>query len=253
MTQAPVEVAARIAVQGAGGRMGQRLVALAEADPGLVCVGAFERGHPISAERLTDAAADVVIDFSSAAALPATLDAAVQAGSAVVIGTTGLESQHHASIDAASERIPVLEAANFSLVVNVLHDLTARAVAMLGDGWDLEIVEAHHRYKKDAPSGTALALARTLADAAGRSHEKIQLARHGEDAIRQPDDITVQALRIGDHPGEHTVHLAGLGERLELKHVATNRDSYARGALRAAAWLAQQPAGRYTMRQVLGL
>lgn len=245
--------AINVAVQGADGRMGRRLCALAEADEAMTLARAFDRANPISAAALRVANAHAVIDFSSASALPATLDAATAAGVALVLGTTGLTDADHAPLDDAAQRIAVLEASNFSLVVNVLHHLTRQAVILLGDGWDLEIAEAHHRFKKDAPSGTALALARTLADAAGRDHACIQLERHGDDATRQPNDITVQSIRIGDDPGQHTIYLAGLGERLELKHVATSRDSYALGALRAAKWLADKPAGRYTMSDVLGL
>lgn len=242
---------ARIAIHGSRGRMGQRLVALAEADPALTLSATFDTGAPASAGALETT--DVVVDFSAPAALPAVVEAASTAGVALVVGTTGLTAEHDALLDTAAGRIAVLHASNFSRVVNVLHDLAARAVKLLGDGWDIEIMEAHHRDKHDAPSGTALALAHTLADAAGRSHDCIKLQRHGPEALRDPEDITVQALRIGDHPGEHTVYLAAPGERLELRHVATSRDSYAAGALRAAAWLRTQPAGRYTMKDVLGL
>lgn len=241
----------RLAIHGAHGRMGQRLIALADADDALTVAARFDTDGPIVAEALADV--DVVIDFSAAAALPSVLAAVTEAAVPLVLGTTGLSAEHEKELDAAIEHVAVLPASNFSLVVNVLHHLSAQAVQLLGDGWDLEIMEAHHRYKQDAPSGTALTLADTLADAAGRSRDHIQLARHGHDALRQPEDITVQSIRIGDHPGEHTVYLAAPGERLELRHVATSRDSYAAGALRAAKWLVQQPAGRYTMADVLGL
>lgn len=247
------QAALGLAIQGASGRMGQRLCALVEADPELALAGAFDQDPAISAAALRGAGCRVVIDFSSAAALPATIEAAVTAGAAIVVGTTGLSEADHARLDDAARVTPVLEASNFSLVVNVLHHLAARAVELLGGGWDLEITEAHHRFKKDAPSGTALALARTLADAAGRDASCIRTERAGDDVPRQPDDITVQSTRIGDDPGQHTIYLAGLGERLELKHVATSRDSYALGALRAAKWLVTQEPGRYTMRQALGL
>ncbi|MEM1446784.1 MAG: 4-hydroxy-tetrahydrodipicolinate reductase [Planctomycetota bacterium] len=245
--------ALKVAIQGARGRMGQRLVALAEADPALAVAGAFDQNTAITGDGLRQTGCEVVIDFSSASALPATVDAARSAGAALVVGTTGLSAADHALLDDAAIEVPVLEASNFSLVVNVLHHLAADAVRLLGNGWDLEIAEAHHRYKKDAPSGTALALARTLADAAGRNPDCILTERSGDEAPRQPDDITVQSVRIGDDPGQHTVYLAGLGERLELRHVATSRDSYAIGALRAAKWLATQQPGRYTMKQMLGL
>ncbi len=241
----------RLAIHGARGRMGQRLVALAEADDGLSVAASFDVDKPIAAGAL--GGVDVVIDFSVPDALPVVLASVVEAGVPLVLGTTGLSADHEAEIDAAAKQIAILPASNFSLVVNVLHHLAAQAVGLLGEGWDLEVMEAHHRYKQDAPSGTALALANTLADAAGRSRDHIKLARHGHDALRQPRDITVQSVRIGDHPGEHTVYLAAPGERLELRHVSTSRDSYAAGALRAAQWLASKPAGRYTMADVLGL
>ncbi len=241
----------RVAIHGARGRMGQRLVALGQADDALTVVAQFDTAAPISAAALEGV--DAVIDFSLAAALPGVVEAATSAGCALVLGTTRLTEDHEALLDRAAQKIAVLPASNFSRVVNVLHHLSAQAVKLLGDGWDLEIMEAHHRYKQDAPSGTALALANTLADAAGRSRDCIKLERQGHDALRAPDDITVQTLRIGDHPGEHTVYLAAPGERLELRHVSTSRDSYATGALRAAAWLQGKPAGRYTMKDVLGL
>ncbi len=241
----------RVAIQGATGRMGQRLVALTHEHPRLTLAGSLGRSQPITAEALRGV--DVVVDFSSAAALPAVLDACTCAQVSLVLGTTGLEPSHHAALDSAAQRIAVLQASNFSVVVNVLHHLAAQAVTLLGDGWDLEVLEMHHRYKLDAPSGTAMALAHTIARAAGRSDDCIKLARHGHHAPRQPDDITVQTLRVGDHPGEHTLFFAAPGERLELKHVSTSRDSYASGALRAAHWLHDKPPGRYHMRDVMGL
>ncbi len=243
----------RIAIHGADGRMGQRLVALGRADDQLEVVVTFDVDRPIRAAALNGV--DALIDFSVPAALPAVVEAVTEAGCSLVLGTTGLADEHEVLLSHAAAKAPVLPASNFSLVVNVLHHLAAQAVQLLGDGWDLEVLEAHHRYKQDAPSGTALALADTLANAARRDPSCIQLARHGHDAKRDPTDITVQTIRIGDHPGEHTVYLAAPGERLELKHVSTSRDSYATGALRAAKWLVTEnkPAGRYTMRDVLGL
>ncbi len=255
----------KIAIHGSGGRMGQRLCALAAADPGLELVEAVDapggpaQGRPATdgsavmiGDTLTDAA-DVVIDFSVPAATAQVLTRCRQMNKPLVIGTTGLTEADDRAITAAGDDIPVLWASNFSRVVNVLNHLAALATTMLGEDYDIEILEAHHRFKKDAPSGTAITLARTVADAAGRSFEKdVIFSRCGDDVPRQPGQITVQALRIGDHVGEHTVYFAALGERLELKHVSTNRDSYASGALHAAAWLAGKPAGRYAMADVLG-
>ena len=250
------EQAVRVAVVGAAGRMGQRLVALGEAQAGLEIVGRYDLDAPVSAAGLRDARCDVLIDFTLPAALPASLEACRGSGAGLVLGTTGLDAAALEAVEQATADIAVLHASNFSIVVNVLHHLTRQAVRILGDGWDREVLEAHHRYKADAPSGTALALARTVADAAGLDPERsICTTRSGADALRRPDDITVQTLRIGDHAGEHTVFLAAPGERLELKHVSTSRDSYASGALRAAAWLGARgrPAGRYDIKEVLGL
>jgi 4-hydroxy-tetrahydrodipicolinate reductase len=260
-----------LAIFGAAGRMGQRLIALASEDPGLRVVAAIDRtGHP----RLGDDAgvlagvaplgvalagamqgrADAIIDFSHASALHTTLDVAVKHRSAVVIGTTGLGAEHQAELDHSAHLVPVLQATNFSLVVNVLNKLAADAARLLGPEYDIEILEAHHRFKKDAPSGTAMTLAKVICNATGRDPARdVKLERHGDDVPRQPNEITVQTLRIGDHPGEHTVFFAALGERLELKHVSTTRDSYARGALHAAKWLAPKQPGRYTMPNVLGI
>lgn len=262
-----------LAIFGAAGRMGQRLVALAADDATWKLVAAVDRpGHPrlgddagvlagVKAQQvaLTDAmpaAANpkVVIDFSHAGALAATLDAAARARAAVVIGTTGLGPEHQAALDRVAVDLPVIQATNFSLVVNVLNKLAADAARLLGSDYDIEVLEAHHRFKKDAPSGTALTLARVLCEATGRDFDRdVRLHRHGDDAPRQPHEITVQTLRIGDHPGEHTAYFAALGERLEIRHVSTSRDSYVVGALRAAKWLAPRQPGRYTMRDVLGL
>lgn len=247
----------RVAVTGAAGRMGQRLLALAGEDPQLEPAGGFDLGTPVSAGALREAGAHALIDFSHADALEASADAAAGAGAALVVGTTGLGAAHEALLGRAAGSVPVVAASNFSVVVNVLHHLAAEAVRLLrpdeAPGWDLEVLEVHHRHKKDAPSGTAHALARTLAAAAGRDPACILLERAGDEATRAPGDITVQTLRVGDHPGEHTVFFGAPGERLELKHVSTSRDSYASGALRAAAWAAGRAPGRYEIKEVLGI
>ena len=234
-----------LAIHGAAGRMGQRLVALADADPGLRVRSAIDAATPPESggDRLVGRY-DAVIDFTLPDGMRQAVRFCVDSGSPLVVGTTGLTAEDEAELDAAAQHIPLVQATNFSQVVNVLNHLAAQAVRLLGDGYDLEILEAHHRFKKDAPSGTALTLARVVAEAAGRDFDThVKLARHGDDVPRQPDDITVQTLRVGDHPGEHTLYLAALGERLELKHVSTSRDSYAAGALRAAKWLQGKPAG----------
>ena len=246
----------QLAIHGAAGRMGQRLLALAADDPGLAVVAAIDASAPEGDTLAGVADADVAIDFTLPDGFRAALAACVEHLTPLVVGTTGLTDADQADLDAAALTIPVIQATNFSQVVNVLNHLAARAVRLLGDSYDLEILEAHHRYKQDAPSGTALTLARVVADAAGRDFDRcVKLARHGDDP-RKPEDITVQTLRIGDDAGQHTLFLAAPGERLELKHVSTSRDSYAAGALRAAKWLVSdggRPAGRYTMADVMGL
>ncbi|MEM9420836.1 MAG: 4-hydroxy-tetrahydrodipicolinate reductase [Planctomycetota bacterium] len=244
-----------LAIHGSAGRMGQRLIALADADPDLTVTAAIDAANPDGPQLagLEPGQCDVLIDFTLPEGFRAALPHCVKAGTPIVVGTTGLTDADQADLDAAAQTIPVLQATNFSQVVNVLNHLSAQAVKLLGDDYDLEILEAHHRYKQDAPSGTALTLAKVVADAAGRDFdEHVKLTRHGDDP-RQPKDITVQTLRIGDDAGQHTLFLAAPGERLELKHVSTSRDSYASGALRAAKWLAGQKPGRYDMKDVMGL
>jgi len=261
----------RVTIAGAAGRMGRRLVALAAEMNDVELVGAFDAaGHPdlgadagqlagIAANGvpLADApaaGADAVIDFSLPEATSAVIQSCVDQGTALVLGTTGLSAAHHNALDDAAGRIPIVQATNFSLVVNVLNVLAARAARLLGDDYDIELVEAHHKHKKDAPSGTALTLARTICEATGRDFDRdVIYGRHGDDAPRRPREIAVQALRLGDVVGEHTVMFAAPGERMELKHIGTSRDSYATGALRPAVWLRGRAPGRYTMNDVLGL
>ncbi|MEM7626951.1 MAG: 4-hydroxy-tetrahydrodipicolinate reductase [Planctomycetota bacterium] len=243
----------KLAIHGSAGRMGQRLVALAGEDPDLAVAAAVDASDPDGGTLAAAVGCDVLIDFTLPEGFRAALRACVEAQVPLVVGTTGLTDADQADLDAAAQTIPLIQATNFSQVVNVLNHLAAQAVKLLGDAYDLEILEAHHRYKQDAPSGTALTLAKVVADAAGRDFDEcVKLARHGDDP-RQPTDITVQTLRIGDDAGQHTLFLAAPGERLELKHVSTSRDSYAAGALRAAKWLAAQKPGRYTMADVMGL
>lgn len=260
-----------IAVAGAAGRMGQRLVALSATLPPLKLVCAFDRerhaaqgsdsgqlagagANGVKLSTVYAGGAAVLIDFTLPEATEGIVRICRETATALVLGTTGLTSAHQKLLDEAARDIPLVQATNFSLVVNVLNLLAARAAQLLGDAYDIEIVEAHHKHKKDAPSGTALTLAREICSATGRDFQKdVVYARHGEEALRRPREIAVQALRLGDVVGEHTVMYAAPGERLELRHIGTSRDSYAGGALKAAAWLAGKPAGRYTMKDVLGL
>ena len=230
--------------------MGQALQVLA-ADTGTVIAGAIDMdGDPIALAK----AADVLIDFSSPKALVANLGAAVAAGTPIVIGTTGLEEDHHRSIDDAARHVAVLQTGNTSLGVTLLARLVEEAARKLGPEWDIEIAEMHHRMKVDAPSGTALLLGR--AAAAGRSIDLAQHSERGRDGItgaRATGSIGFAALRGGSVAGDHTVYFATDNERIEITHRAENRTVFARGALKAAAWLIGQPPGRYSMDQVLGV
>ena len=204
--------------------------------------------------RLCDNNADVFVDFSAPDALGQNLESALAAGKPVLIGTTGLSDAHGALIDSASERIAVLQAANTSLGVNLLSHLVREAAARLGDEWDIEIAEMHHRMKADAPSGTALLLGRAAAE--GRGVDLAAVSDRGRDGItgpRRSGDIGFAVLRGGTVAGEHQVIFAGEHERIELAHRAESRAVFAQGALAAALWLAGKPAGRYTMADVLGL
>jgi 4-hydroxy-tetrahydrodipicolinate reductase len=195
----------------------------------------------------------VLIDFSSPGSMRHWLKVCRDRGMAMVIGTTGLHEADHAVIDQAAADIPILQAPNMSLGVNVLFKIAGLAAAMLGDDYDKEIVEGHHRFKKDAPSGTALGLADAILKAMNKTRDSLVYDRHGDDCVRQRGEVGMHALRIGDEVGRHTAYFASLGERLELTHVATNRDTFVRGAQRAAASLAGTKAGRYGMGDMLGI
>lgn len=259
-----------IAITGAAGRMGARLLALAKQDPALQIIGAIERpdhpnlavdagemagigkiGVPISFE--LKPTPQVIIDFTVPPSTRHWLKTCRDRGIAMVIGTTGLQEQDHAAVDRAAADIPILQAPNMSLGVNLLFKIAAQVAKTLGDDNDIEIVEGHHRFKKDAPSGTALGLADAILKATGKTRDALVHDRHGDEALRKRGEIGMHALRIGDEVGRHTAYFAALGERIELTHVATSRDTFAHGALRAAKWLAGQKAGRYSMADVLGL
>ena len=252
----------KIGIFGAAGRMG-RTIAQVALESGLEISGGTDRpdsgdllpGIAITSDPLELARqSDVLIDFSVPAALAGHLDACVTAGKPVLVGTTGLEAEHHGLIDKAAQSIAVLQTGNTSLGVNVLAALVEQAAARLGDDWDIEIVEMHHRHKVDAPSGTAL----LLGEAAARGRH-ISLADHsdrGRDGItgaRVPGTIGFAALRGGSVAGDHQVILASEGERIELGHRAESRVIFARGAVKGATWLRRQAAGRYDMKGVLGL
>lgn len=227
--------------------MGQALQALLRDDPRWTLVAAVG-----SAGRLADAApADVVIDFSAPVGFDAALAHCRTRRMALVSGTTGLGADQLAALRDAAAEIPVLHAANFSLGIAVLTQAVQLAAAALPD-WDLEIIEAHHARKVDAPSGTALTLGRAAAASRGQDFAAVaRLSRAGQVGARAPGEIGFAAIRAADIVGEHTVMLAAAGERLELTHRATDRSIFARGALAAAAWLAGQSAGQYALADVI--
>ncbi|WCT74694.1 4-hydroxy-tetrahydrodipicolinate reductase [Sphingomonas naphthae] len=243
-----------IGILGAGGRMGQAIAAETGAAGALVA-GGIDRDGPLTGpyESITDLAggSDVLVDFSSPSALQANLNAAVAAGTPIVIGTTGLGAEHHAAIDVAAGSVAVLQAANTSLGVNLLTHLVEEAARRLGTDWDIEVLEMHHRHKLDAPSGTALLLGE--AAARGRGGAKSVTERMGVLAAREEGTIGYASLRGGSVAGDHQVILAAEGERIEIGHRAETRAIFARGAVKAALWLASKPAGRYSMADVLGL
>jgi len=253
-----------IGILGAAGRMGRAIAqVVTEGGDARLAGGADRAGdwpELVPGVAISDDAAalaracDVLVDFSVPAALPGHLQAARAAGTPIVIGTTGLGPDEHALIDEAARAIAVLQAANTSLGVNLLAHLVRETAARLGPDWDLEIVEMHHRHKVDAPSGTALLLGQ--AAAAGRGIDLAEAsvrARDGITGARAEGTIGFATLRGGSVAGDHQVILATEGERLELGHRAESRAIFARGAVKAALWLAGRPAGRYAMSDVLRL
>jgi 4-hydroxy-tetrahydrodipicolinate reductase len=259
-----------IAITGAGGRMGQRLIALAKEDHTLQVIAAIDAptnplqgrdvgeiagigklGVPITYELPLAIRPDCVIDFSAPEGTMSILPVCVARQIPIVVATTGHTSAQKAEIEAAAHQTAVLFAPNLSLVVNLLFKLVRlTAEALKGKGFDAEIVERHHRYKKDSPSGTAVHFAQIIQEIQGGHFV------HGREGLvgeRKADEIGLHAVRGGDNVGEHTIIFTTLGETLELVHKGHSRDSYARGALLAAKFLANRPAGRYTMTDVLGL
>lgn len=256
----------RVVVPGAAGRMGRMVIEALVETPGVTLSAAVERpGHPqvghellgISVgENLAQALeqADVFIDFTTPTASTRAVALAAEHGVAAVIGTTGFDSAEEAAIGAAATRIPIVKAANFSTGVSVLLELVNRAARALGPAFDPEVLEIHHKAKRDAPSGTALALGEAIASGRDLSFAEARRAsREGEIGPRREGEIGLAALRGGDVVGEHTVFFLGQSERIELSHRATSRAIFAQGAVRAAVWVVGKPPGLYTMRHVLGL
>jgi 4-hydroxy-tetrahydrodipicolinate reductase len=264
----------RAAVAGIAGRMGSRIAQLIRETEGIELAGGFEQpGHSAEGREIAEfiggsptglivansieavlGVADVVIDFTSASASCRHLASASAAGKPMVIGSTGFSAEQVQKAKDLTQTIPCVLAPNMSMGVNVLFKIVADVARMLGEGFDIEIVEAHHRFKKDAPSGTAIKLAQVAAEALERDLDRVGVyARHGIIGERTEREIGIQTVRAGDIVGEHTVMFGGMGERIELTHKAHSRDNFARGALRAAKWVVSQPAGLYDMQNVLGI
>ncbi len=240
-----------IIITGSKGRMGRMLVACAAQHPELQVVGQIDQGDDL---RSVIGQGDVVIDFSSHSATPAIAALCAAHKKAIVVGTTGHSDEGKTQIANCQSQIPIVLSSNFSSGVNALFWLTRKAAEILGPGFDLEVVEMHHRLKRDAPSGTAKTLAEILA--AVRKQQIDTVARHGRVGIvgeRTTEEIGMHSLRGGDVVGEHTVIFAGVGERVELTHKASSRETFANGALRAAQWVVKQKPGLYDMQDVLGL
>ncbi|MGI9558357.1 MAG: 4-hydroxy-tetrahydrodipicolinate reductase [Thermodesulfobacteriota bacterium] len=258
--------AVKISVAGAGGRMGGAVISEAVRTDGVEIAGLFEMaghkaaGTEIEGVRVSESVADasaqanVVVDFTSPRATLANARYCAGAGRAMVIGTTGFTPAQREELEELSGGFACVMAPNMSIGVNVLERLVSDAAAKLGDGFDIEVLEIHHAGKADAPSGTALALARAAAAAGGRSLESAAVcSREGTGLARGEKEIGIQSLRGGAVAGDHTVFFLSGGERLELSHRASDRGIFAAGAIRAAKWVCGKPAGMYGMKEVLGL
>lgn len=264
----------RIAIVGAGGRMGRALIQAVQAAEGAELGAAIERPDSTlvgaDAGELAGVGAlgvkvagslesvlndfDVVIDFSAPAVTAANVELCRKNGKRIVIGTTGLNDEQKALLGSASADTPIVYSGNYSIGVNVVLKLLDMAARTFGDTVDVEIIEAHHRHKVDAPSGTALMMGESVAAALERDLKKVAVyAREGHTGPRERESIGFQTIRGGDIVGDHNVMFIGEGERVEVRHVATSRMNFANGAVRAALWLNQQPAGLYNMQDVLGL
>lgn len=258
-------------ISGAAGRMGQRILSLCIEAGQFEIIAAIERAdHPDIGKdagltagigqlgvKLTSEyppRADVVIAFSTPDAADETIDYCLDNNAALVMGTTALSDGQHEKIKTASAKIPVIYGTNMSVAMNVLFSLVGKTASMLGDDYDIEIIEQHHRFKKDAPSGSALTLAENICKATDRSWpDCLTHGRSGPEALRQKGNIGIHAVRAGDIVGIHSVLFSTLGETVTLEHRAHSRDGFARGSLRAALWLTGKEPGTYSMADVLGL
>lgn len=259
----------KVAVNGACGRMGARIAALVLEDPNLELVAALERpGHPLLGKDVGSVAGcgetnvkvasnfnmavDVLIDFSSPESSVLIAGICAKKKTALVVGTTGLNSQQCEMIRNTSQQIPCLISPNMSVGVNVMFGLVSQMAKMLGHEFDIEILETHHRFKKDSPSGTALRIAESICEATDRKMDKdVVYGRQGITGERPLNQIGIHAIRSGDVIGDHTVVFGGLGERIEITHKAHTRDTFVRGAIRAAKFIVRQPPGMYRMSDVL--
>jgi 4-hydroxy-tetrahydrodipicolinate reductase len=239
----------KILLNGARGRMG-RAVAAAAAVSDIEGAASTDIGDDVGRAA---SSVDVIVDFSSAQATAALIEAAVRLAKPLVIGTTGHPAEERDRLLRQAARVPCVWTGNFSIGVNLLYALTRRAARTLGPGFDVEITEMHHRLKKDAPSGTATRLLEIVLEERKLDRGAVRHGREGITGERPAGEVAVHSLRGGDVIGDHTVMFAGVGERIELTHRASDRAVFARGALRAAHWVASQPAGVYDMQDVLGL
>jgi 4-hydroxy-tetrahydrodipicolinate reductase len=241
----------KVLIVGSKGRMGEALMRLAAQDDHLELIGGIDKG-----DHLFDYIdrCDTLVEFAHHSVSGVLAKRAVEHEKALVIGTTGHTDEERKAIETAAQTVPVVFAPNFSVGVNLLFYLTQIAAETLGENYDQEVVEMHHRHKLDAPSGTARRLAEILAQAMGGTYEELtQHGRHGDVGERPKRSIGMHALRGGDVVGDHTVYFASTGERIELTHRASSRDTFASGALRAAQWARTQKPGLYSMQDVLGL
>ncbi|MFB3890997.1 MAG: 4-hydroxy-tetrahydrodipicolinate reductase [Phycisphaerae bacterium] len=259
-----------IAITGAAGRMGRRIAAIAAESGQFEIVAALEaEGNPAIGKDIGELAGagllgvkvaatlgrmpDVMVDFSLPEGTAHWVDVCREHAVPMVIGTTGLTPTQQAAVAEAAKRIAIVQAANFSVGINVLLKIVGQVARTLGGDYDIEITETHHRFKKDAPSGTALALARAICEALGKDAAETLINGRGGQCPRQPGEIGMHALRVGDTVGEHAVIYGNLGETIAISHSAHTRDTFVRGALRAAQWLVGRGAGLYSMADVLGL
>ncbi len=257
----------KIIVTGIAGKMGSRIADIIRQTHGLQLAGATEapgsfavetmlpEGHQVVEDLSKNIErGDVVIDFTTPASTLRNVELVLEHRKAIVVGTTGFNPEEKSRLTQMLGKVPAVFSPNMSIGMNVLFKIVAQTAALLGEDYDIEILEAHHRHKKDAPSGTALALAETAARALNRDLNKVgRYHRHGQIGERGANEIGLQTIRGGDIVGDHTVYFAGMGESLEFTHRASSRDNFARGAVMAAKWLQGKPAGIYTMADVLAL